>query len=303
MPPRKDIERDNNMKDKTKIAVVGGDARLLTAASAFREAGYGVEIYGTEEGGFAAGVPRASSVGECVEGAAAVVLGVPFSQDGKFINMRGADCAVSFSSLCEMLAPKGLLLGGLITPEAAETAGRYGVAARDYFDREEVAVLNAVPTAEGAVALAMSILPVTLCGSTAVVTGFGRVARALVPRLRALGMSVTVAARSPAQRAWCAAENVKAVPLGELAGAGRADVVFNTVPAPVIGGRELSALGGAPVIDLASAPGGVDPDAAKALGCRVIRALSLPGKVAPVTAGRIIGDSALAVLREEGIAP
>ena len=82
----------------------------------------------------------------------------------------------------------------------------------------------------------------------------------------------------------------------------RYHVIFNTVPAPVIGERVLRHLGCDTVlIDLASAPGGIDYDTASALGLKTVIALSLPGKVAPVTAGEIIGECVLRRLREGGM--
>lgn len=56
-----------------------------------------------------------------------------------------------------------------------------------------------------------------------------------------------------------------------------------------------------------SAPGpiatsaGVDLEAATQLGVKVIWALSLPGKVAPVTSGRIIRDTIFNILNELGV--
>jgi dipicolinate synthase subunit A len=44
------------------------------------------------------------------------------------------------------------------------------------------------------------------------------------------------------------------------------------------------------VIDLASAPGGTDFNAARELGLKAELAPGLPGIVAPVTAGRIIAE-------------
>ena len=55
------------------------------------------------------------------------------------------------------------------------------------------------------------------------------------------------------------------------------------------------------IIDLASKPGGVDFEAAKELGLNVIWALSLPGKVAPITAGKIITDTILNIIGELGV--
>ena len=54
------------------------------------------------------------------------------------------------------------------------------------------------------------------------------------------------------------------------------------------------------VLDLASKPGGLDLDAASALNRRVIWALSLPGKTAPVTAGEIIARTVSHLIEERG---
>ena len=78
--------------------------------------------------------------------------------------------------------------------------------------------------------------------------------------------------------------------------------MVNTIPAPTLGHRELAALApGSLVIDLASLPGGVDLEAAEELGIRAIRALSLPARCAPVTAGEFVADTVLAMLCEEGL--
>ena len=55
------------------------------------------------------------------------------------------------------------------------------------------------------------------------------------------------------------------------------------------------------VIDLASAPGGVDFAAAEELGVKAIQALSLPGKVAPVTAALAIKAAIYNILTELGV--
>ena len=52
------------------------------------------------------------------------------------------------------------------------------------------------------------------------------------------------------------------------------------------------------IVDLASKPGGVDFEAARKMGIKVIWALSLPGKVAPDTAGDIIGKTIINILDE-----
>ena len=126
---------------------------------------------------------------------------------------------------------------------------------------------------------------------------------ALAPRLRALGARTWVAARSYPQRAMAQGMGLEAEGLERLGGwLCSFDLVVNTVPAPVLGIEELAAMKeGALIIDLASRPGGVDMASAAALGVRVIWALSLPGKVAPVTSGRYIKETVYHIMEELGV--
>lgn len=65
---------------------------------------------------------------------------------------------------------------------------------------EELTLKNALLTAEGAVSLLISGYDGALFDSTAVITGYGRIARYLARLLQAFRCRVTIAARSPLQR-------------------------------------------------------------------------------------------------------
>lgn len=52
------------------------------------------------------------------------------------------------------------------------------------------------------------------------------------------------------------------------------------------------------LIDLASNPGGIDKKAAKERNLKLIWALALPGKVAPVTTAEFIKDTIYNILKE-----
>lgn len=290
------------MNEQIKLSVIGGDMRQSVVAELLSAAGFKCSCFALPRG--ADGLPDpAPSLDSCLESSAAVILGVPFSSDGRQINCKNADFALSLRSICERLAPRGLLLGGRVTPEAQATAALYGVRFVDYLEREEVNIHNAVPTAEGALAIAMNELAVTLCGSHTAVLGYGRIGRVLAERLRAMGARVTVAVRKSEDEAWCRLSGFEVTDFGSLCSLRGASVIFNTVPARVLGRRELEGIGPESLyIDLASRPGGVDMESARELGCRVIWALSLPGKVAFRSAGEIIAKSVISILHEEGIA-
>ena len=77
--------------------------------------------------------------------------------------------------------------------------------------------------------------------------------------------------------------------------------VFNTVPQWIFTREVLAKLSPETLlVDLASAPGGVDGEAARGLSRSVIWALSLPGKYAPDTAGEIIAETVLSMIKREG---
>lgn len=149
----------------------------------------------------------------------------------------------------------------------------------------------------------MNELPITLCGSRCLVVGYGRIGKCLAKMLQGIGACVTVSARSLGDMAMIRAFGYKAVHTAELASiAGDFDLIINTVPHKVINESVIERINRETlVIDLASKPGGVDMDAAKKFGIRVIWALSLPGKVAPVTAGKIICDTVINIINELGV--
>ena len=131
------------------------------------------------------------------------------------------------------------------------------------------------------------------------VTGYGRVAKALTRALTALGAHVTVAARRCSDRAAAQCEGCAAVTPDEIPLGDGYDVYFNTVPALLFPAEVLERLPkGALLIDLASRPGGVDFTAAAACGVRTVWAQSLPGRVAPKTAAAIIRRTVFNLIRE-----
>ncbi len=153
-------------------------------------------------------------------------------------------------------------------------------------------------TAEGAIAL---LRPETgLSGAHILLLGYGRIARLLARELQKAGALVTAAARSGEQRAWAEAEGIEALPLDALSGAlDRFDVIIGTIPAPVLTEPLLALVRkDALLLELASAPGGIDAAAAHERGLRYIRAPGLPAKYAPERAAVILRDAVYAAAAE-----
>lgn len=278
------------------IWVAGGDPRQAALAALLADDGHGVHTYALEQ---EAGLKCEPSL-DGADRADCVILPLPAEGPDGMLNTPLSAQSHSLEEVLDALRPGQLVCAGMAGDSLKRMASERELVLRDYFAREELAVLNAIPTAEGAIQIAMEELPITLHDARVLVVGFGRLGRALAPRLRSLGARVWVSARRHEQRAAAecmglGSEGVDHLPDWLCS----YDLVFNTVPAQVLGVEELAALKeGALVIDLASRPGGVDMEAAATLGVRVVWALSLPGKVAPVTSGRYIKDTVYHIMEE-----
>lgn len=253
------------------ICVIGGDARQQAAARALRRAGYSV-------------LPP-SGAGR----AGCLLLPLP-------LDRLTPELSCAFAAA----RPGTLALGGRFGAEVQAAARQAGLETVDYFRRPELAALNAVPTAEGCLCLLMQLRDRTLWQSPVLVLGYGRIGRALAERLSALGAWVTVAARSPEQRANARCAGCRAAPLEQLERLLPGfDAVVNTIPAPVLTAPVLAALRpGSLIVDLASAPGGTDFAAAAALGHTALLAPGLPARCAPDSAGEYLAETVLEIIRE-----
>ncbi len=277
-----------------KFCIIGGDARILEVARILTEEGQSVSSIG-----MGPHLPKAES--SC--GADVILLGLPVSRDHKTVYAPYSETAISYDDLIGLIDKRAQVLCGMPDATLCSRFRTAGIRFTDYFEREELAILNAIPTAEGAVEIAMREMPVTLHGARCLILGFGRIGKYLAKILHGMGAHVTVSARRASDLAWIEALGWNAVETAlSKHAAGAADVIFNTVPAPIL---DSSFLGNVrqktPIIDLAAIPGGADAATIAALNLRVLCAPGLPGKVAPVTAGNAIYRTVQNILLEKKV--
>ena len=277
------------MADKI-VALVGGDSREIQVVPALKAAGWKVQVFGLPVDVLPAGVVCCNSVKEAVRGACAIFLPLPgVRNNGQLHAPFLQTCLVNKDDFKEV--PVGTpVIVGVASDFLKQLLEELNLPIIEIAETDSIAIPNAIPTAEGAIQVAMEHTQITIDGMRCFVIGFGRVGEALASRLRALGARVTVTNRGAGRFAAAAKEGYHIFPWQSLAdGLAKVDVVFNTVPAMVLDREKLSAMDkDTLIIDLATMPGGTDFPAAKDLGIQAIHALSLPGKVAPVSAGRVL---------------
>lgn len=285
---------------KKSFYIAGGDLRSVYLAKSLIKEGHEVKVFALEGTNLPENAEYIEKIEE-FEKAKTVILPLPCSDGEGFLKTAFSKERIKLSEIVEHLQKGSVLMGGLLPEEIVSMAEKRGVSVCDYYFREEFAVRNAALTAEAAAATLMEMLTESISTVPVLVLGHGRIGRLLSAILKALDAKVTVAARRFSELAWIRSEGM--IPLEfrlldeEI---GNFKVVFNTVPAPVLTKEKLVLMDkNALIIDLASEPCGTDFAAAEELGITAKKALGLPGKFAPKTAGEILKETVLNVLSEK----
>lgn len=286
-----------------KYTVIGGDLRNVKLAEAIYEDGNQVNIYGFRNAGFDMKLQENRNMQEAIDDSEIVIGPLPCTNDNEILNAPFHDEKIQINEVFKTMKKNQLFIAGKINDKISQLAKAYNVYSIDILKREEMAVLNTIPTAEGAIQIAMEELPVTLSGSKTLVLGYGRVGKTLSKMLTGIGADVYTEARRYSDIAWIKAYGHKPVYISELQDViSDMDLIINTIPCTILDTSLLEKVGkDCLIIDLASKPGGVDFKRAKELGIKVIWALSLPGKVAPVTAASYIKQTVYNIIEELGV--
>ncbi len=286
---------------KKAISVVGGDLRVVRLVEMLIDDGYKVYTYGLEmsEELLNLDVEMCSTVEETVSKSKVVVGPIPLSSDRKNVSMPFSKVKLSLDDFLKVLKGKNLIAGNILESFKDEL-DKEKMPFIDLLKREEFAVLNAIATAEGTIQIIMEETGRTIHGSKVLVLGFGRIGKVLSKMLDGIGAKVSCEARKDEDLAWAKAYGFDPIDLDDLNGRlGDYEIIINTIPFQILNSERLELVKKDVIlVDLASNPGGVDRKVAREKNLKLIWALSLPGKVAPVTSAEYIKEVLYHVLEE-----
>ncbi|MFM9328071.1 dipicolinate synthase subunit DpsA [Paenibacillus mesotrionivorans] len=287
-----------------KLLIAGGDSRQLEVIRRLAGTGAAIYIAGFDQwAGTGLEHIHRVQLSEAVfrECSAVILPAVGIGAAGEVDAPYSSEELTVTTNMLAAMPAEGLVITGSVNAYLREACSKYRLRLAEVYARDDVAILNSIPTAEGAVMLAIQHTDITLHGASVIVLGLGRVGMTLARTLKNLGATVRVGIREPELQARAIEMGLQPFHMNGLPEeAASADILFSTIPDMVVTASVIANMSTASlIVDLASKPGGTDFHAAEAAGVKAIHALGLPGKVAPRTAGRILGDAIVEILKEE----
>ncbi|MFC5532509.1 dipicolinate synthase subunit DpsA [Cohnella yongneupensis] len=286
-----------------QIVLAGGDARQLEVIRRLTELDAIVTLCGFDrlDTPFS-GVVKADWTPDILQNADALVLPAVGTDDDGTISTIFTDLELKLTDAHLSVAPKTCkIITGMAKPYLRKLCEKHLLALVELFERDDVAIYNSIPTAEGALMMAIQNTDITIHNSNCMVLGLGRTGFTMARTLQALGARVKVGVRRDESFARAFEVGFEPFYMPEIARlAGNIDLIFNTIPTMIVTAQVIAQLPlRACIIDLASKPGGTDFRFAEKRGIKALLAPGLPGIVAPKTAGRIIANSLIQIILED----
>lgn len=279
----------------TQAVFIGGDARQLEVISKLTELDASVVLIGFDNlNQPISGVTKSKLTIEAMETADVVILPAVGSDDqGKVDSIFSSEQLILTDEQIAALPKHAKIFTGMAKSYLKQLCANYSIELIELFDRDDVAIFNSIPTAEGAIMMAIQNTDFTIHGSVSMVLGLGRTGLTLARTLSGLGSHVKVGVRKPEQYARAWEMGFQPFYTDDLFGqVADIDLLFNTIPSLIITAHIITNLPHrALIIDLASRPGGTDFRFAEKRGIKAMLAPGLPGIVAPKTAGKIIAKT------------
>ncbi len=286
------------MSQISKIVVLGGDNRQYYMVEQLHQLGFPVAVYGLDMKDLSSVIYEANSIREAMSFGKIVICPVPFSKSCEDIFSKSTLDDLTVENLLSYLNEAHILFGGCIPSKVKEFCNEKKIPYYDLMGDECVTIANAVATAEGAILEAIKRSPLTLHQNRSLVFGYGRCAKILADKLKGLSSKVTITVRSKEALAMATAYGFETIPIADINKyLAEFPFIFNTIPSIIMDAASLSYVQkDVTIIDIASAPGGLNYEYCNQMHINASLCPALPGKYSPKTSAKILNDVLLSYL-------
>jgi len=261
------------------FGIFGGDMRQIYIGKFLEQEGYSVFYYEICQKEEIQPIPIASSFTELLSNVDILLGPIPLTKDNKQIYYQGTNTDMTLERLEHTLLKGRYLFAGCIPPFLYKE----NTAIFDYMKDKSLTLYNSIATAEGAIVKAITAGKENISGSHSLIIGYGLCGKTLATRVHGLKSTVNICARRNENQMEAQADGFHVFSFHQLKNQiSKMDYIFNTVPALVLDKELLAQVkADAIIIDIASAPGGLDYEAAKNKQLCAILCPGLPGIYAP----------------------
>lgn len=277
-----------------KIGIIGGDLRLIFLSILLAKEKNIVYTYAQETAEILKNeknINFCENMAELIKESELIIGPIPFSKNNIEINSAYSNKKVMIQDLMSNLKNRELIAGS-INPKIYEQANENNVKIIDIMKNEKLTILNTIATAEGAIKELIANTDIIIHGAKILILGYGRVAKTLAQKLKGIDAKVTIAARKEEALAWGYTYGFNVVNINSIEEKlANYDIIVNTVPELILGKQQIKNIKSKTyLLDISSAPGGIDFEEANKNNIKAELALGLPGKYAPYTTAKFIKE-------------
>lgn len=191
------------------ISFIGGDLRIVELVKLLANDKNEICLFGLGQCEELSQFKQASNLDEALQNSEIVITSIPLSKNGKSVNTVFTEKTILVEDFFNKARNQKIITGN-ITEEISECIKpENNNEIIDVLKYEELTVMNVIPTAEGAIAIAMERSKITLHDSNCLILGFGRIGKILAKMLQGIGANVYCEARKQQDLAWIKAYGYK----------------------------------------------------------------------------------------------
>lgn len=211
---------------------------------------------------------------------------IPLTKDQVTVNQT----SMTLSELLNSLQPHQHFFSCNIPPNIRQELQRKQIPFTDYNDNALFQTKNAIATAEGAIAWAITHSSYNLFKSNTLILGYGCCGKQLALQLAGFHTNLTIAGRrlETKTHVYCDGHRYLDITKSDF-DLSMYSFIFNTIPAPILTESHLKTCPeNCTIVDIASAPGGLDYAYVNAANLNATLYLGIPGKIAPKASADIL---------------
>lgn len=276
-----------------EILILGGDLRYLKIIETLSEK-YNVDVVGYKNTYINEKIKNININDVEIKKYDVIIFPINGVMDKNLITCRFNNIPIKLpKDLLKETKENVLIFSGINTKNLEEMLKTSNRKCTFLMQDEKIVKDNAIPTSEGIIADIIINTEKSLTDQNILIFGYGNIGKVLVNHLKLLGSNITVGIIEPNDKKELNELNIKNFYTNDKEKLkneiNKTDIIINTVPKKIINEKDYKHINKeAYLLDISSHPHGFDEELLNEFFIKNKLYLGIPGKIAPITAGKIL---------------